>query len=214
MKLYCLRGCHLEKGINWEICEKKGMINTKVCINNYSFECKLIPKGNGFYYIPINKTVQKNISQYKEYKVDFEIIKQLTRINNNSPYSVENPIRKIDSINVIIQPKPNMCGQTSVAMIVGVTVEDVVNVMHARGGQSSMSKVIETLDYYGIKHAEKIAYLAKENNTLPNLCILIVKVGEGSHFLVYYNGKYFDPSQGELDSYDSNRKVGYLEILI
>lgn len=198
----------------WETCGRKGMINTRVCINDYSFECRLIPKGEGIYYIPIIKDVQKNIGEPGEYRVDFEIIEQLTRINNNSPYSIENPIRKIDSIFPIIEPVPNLCGQTSVAMLAGTTVEEVVKVMHAGRGQSSMSRIIETLDYYGIRHADKMVYLSGKEEQLPKLCILTVKMGEGSHYLIYYNNKYYDPSRGMLDSYDDYRKICYLEIFI
>ena len=35
----------------WEETGKKGNIPCRICIEDVSFECKLIPKGNGYYYI-------------------------------------------------------------------------------------------------------------------------------------------------------------------
>lgn len=39
----------------WEECNQKGLIPVKVSIEGCTFECRLIPKGEGIYYIPIKK---------------------------------------------------------------------------------------------------------------------------------------------------------------
>ena len=46
----------------WEETGRKGNIPCRICIEDVSFECKLIPKGNGYYYIPINKNVLKQLN--------------------------------------------------------------------------------------------------------------------------------------------------------
>ena len=137
----------------WDVCNTKGNIPVEVKINDITFECKLLPKGNGNYYIPIKKTILNKIDNNKNLDVYFKVIDGLTRINKNSPYSTENPIRKIDSIESIIQPQEGLCGQVCVAMLSGVSVEEVVQVMKSKKWQASISKVIETLDYYGIAHS-------------------------------------------------------------
>ena len=72
----------------WEKCGQKGMVAVRVYIEeNCTFECKLIPKGEGTYYIPIRKNVIHQINSVDALSVAFEVISGLTRINCDSPYS-------------------------------------------------------------------------------------------------------------------------------
>jgi hypothetical protein len=190
----------------WEECGQKGNIPVKVTIDDFAFECKLLPKGKGIYHIPIIKSILNEIAPNKELEISFELISGLTRINNDSPYSLDNPIRKIDSINFITQPKNGLCGQTSVAMLTGASLEEVISLM---GSKCSLSKVIETLDYYGIAHSSKMIYNLKEDGNLPKCCIINTE----GHLTVFYDGKYYDSSKGILESLDLNKITGYLEIL-
>lgn len=193
----------------WEVVNQKGLIPVKVSIEDLTFECKLVPKGNGNYYIPITKAILKNLNLEEEFNICFEVITTLTRINNNSPYSLENPIRKIDNID-IIQPQDGLCGQACVAMLAGVELEEVIKIMKAKKWESSLSKVIETLDYYGIAHSNKMIYKLKNDHLLPKCCIVNTK----GHLILFYSGKYYDPSKGILKEYDQNQITGYLEILL
>ncbi|GAA0180119.1 DUF1905 domain-containing protein [Clostridium sediminicola] len=198
----------------WKVCNQKGRIPVKVIVNDICFECKLIPKSNGNYYIPITKVILKQIENDTKCDVSFEIIAALSRINKNSPYSLENPIRKIDSIECIIQQQGGLCGQTTVAMLAGVSVEEVVNIMQAKRWQGSISKVIETIDYYGINHSPKMVYMSKKIKELPNCCIINARSKKSSHLLLFFNGKYYDSSVGVLEEFDLNKIIGYLEIYI
>lgn len=69
-----------------------------------SFECKLIPKGNGRYLIPVPKKILSPLTLEKEYGFCLEPGSTLSRINHDSPYSKEHPIRKIDSIEAMPAP--------------------------------------------------------------------------------------------------------------
>jgi hypothetical protein len=189
----------------WEECNQKGNITVKVSLKGIDFECKLVPKGKGNYYIPVKKEYLKEIDINQEFEISFGLINGLTRINNNSPYSLENPIRKIDNIEFVAQNKKRLCGQTVVSMLSGAQMEEVIELM---GTQSSMSKVIEALDYYGINYSGKIIYNIKENTTLPKCCIINSK----GHLIVFYEGKYYDPNIGMLSTFDFNNITGFLEI--
>jgi len=191
----------------WDECGVKGSIPVKVTIDEFTFECKLVPKGNGNYYIPIKKGDLKNLNMDKELKISFQVISALSRINKNSPYSLEKPIRKIDSISIITPSKKGLCGQATVAMLAEVSLDEVINLM---GSQCSLSKVIEALDYYGIPHSEKMVYRLKEDSILPKCCI----INTTGHLMVFYDGKYYDPSMGLLEEFDISKITGFLEILI
>ncbi|MGF7059130.1 DUF1905 domain-containing protein [Brassicibacter mesophilus] len=192
----------------WEVSGQKGLIPVKVSIDELTFECKLVPKGNGNYYIPITKAVLKNLI-LEEFNVSFEVIDSLTRINNNSPYSLKNPIRKIDNIE-IIQPEDGLCGQACIAMLAGVPIEEVISLMKSKKWQASLSKVIEALDYYGIAHSDKMVYNCKKNKKLPKCCIINTR----GHLMLFYDGKYYDPGKGIMKEYDQNQVTGYLEIIL
>lgn len=191
----------------WEECGQKGNIPVRVTIEDFTFECKLVPKGNGFYYIPVSKDVLAKFSMNKQLEVAFQLISGLSRINNNSPYSLESPIRKIDSINIVAPEKGGLCGQACVAMLSGVALDEIINLM---GKQPSMSKVLEALDYYGIAHSDKMVYNVKQDIDLPKCCIINTK----AHLMILFNGKYYDPSVGILEEYDLSKITGFLEISI
>lgn len=191
----------------WDECGQKGNIPVKVTIGDLTYECKLLPKGNGIYYIPIPKANLKKITMNKEIKISFELISGLSRINNNSPYSLERPIRKIDSINIITQPKNGLCGQACIAMLSGVPLNEIIDLM---GSQCSLSKVVEALDYFGIAHSDKMIYSIKCDSEFPRCCIINAE----GHLMIFYNEKYYDPSRGIMEEFDLNRITGLLEILI
>ena len=71
----------------WEETGLKGNIPCQVSICEFSFECKLIPKGRGKYLIPISKKMLSSLTPEEEYEVSVEPIKTLSRINHDSPYS-------------------------------------------------------------------------------------------------------------------------------
>lgn len=191
----------------WDKCGKKGNIPVKVTIEDFAYECKLLPKGEGNYYIPISKADLEKINGEKELKISFQLITGLSRINKNSPYTLERPIRKIDSIEIIIQPQEGLCGQAVVAMLAGVSLNEVLNLMKPK---CSLSKVIEALDYYGISHSDKIVYKLKKDDELPKCCIINTK----GHLMVFYDGKYYDPSIGILEDLNLSKITGYLEIFL
>ena len=191
----------------WDECGQKGNLTVKVTIDDFTYECKLVPKGKGMYYIPIAKNDLKKVSVDNELEISFELISGLSRINNNSPYSLEKPIRKIDNIKIVRQPKSGLCGQACVAMLSGVSLNEVVKLM---GSQSSLSKVVEALDYFGFAHSDKMAYNLKQDTKLPKCCIINTQ----SHLMIFYDGKYYDPSMGILEEFHISKITGFLEILL
>lgn len=194
----------------WDVCNEKGNIPVKVTIQNYTYECKLVPKGNGNYYIPVTKADLKNINIENIMGISFEMINYLSRINKNSPYSLQNPIRNINSIELVTQPDNGLCIQACVAMLAGISIQETINLMNSKKCQASFSKFIETLDYLGIGHSAKMVYKVDENYKKLKCCIINSK----GHLLVYYDNKYYDPSNGVLDELDINKITGYLEIIM
>ena len=193
--------CYMEIPFNvWEETGLKGNIPAKVTTNGIEFECKLVPKGKGQYWIPVPKSLA--IELVTDLEVSFEPIEALTRINHNSPYSRKNPIRKIDSIEEI-KVQQGYCGHSCVAMLAGVSVPEIQSVMGK--ASSSWGKIQETLDYYGIVYAEKMTYPRGNQRPLPKCYITY----SGDGFKLWYDGRFYGSEAAE-----DSRIVSYLEIIL
>ncbi|MCT4543652.1 MAG: DUF1905 domain-containing protein [Vallitalea sp.] len=195
----------------WDTCKQKGLIPVQVEIQNHFFECKLMPKGNGVYHIPVKKQIAKTLDCSDEINVQFNIIDGLTRIRLNSPYGKDNPIRKIDYIRYLKQPQSGLCGQTCLAMLAGITVDEVIEIMKSKRWQGSITKVMETLDYFGFTY-KKAAYTKGSIVQLPKCCIVNVRGERISHLMVYFEGRYYDPTCGMLNDYLWEDIISYIEI--
>lgn len=197
----------------WEVCDTQGTMKAEGTACKNAFTCELSPLGNGLYQIPVNESVSAAIgSQTENLDICFQISNRKAYIGGDSPYSIENPIRKIDSMKLITQPNDGLCGQTCIAMLAGVTLDEACEIMHCRDWQASMGKMVDTLNYLGIAHEDTIHYTQGKTATLPKCAILMEKMGRYSHYLVIYDGVYYDPTEGIIDDFDMDNLVGYLEI--
>lgn len=81
--------------------------------------------------------------------------------------------------------------------------------MHAKAWQCSFSKLMETLDYFGILHDDKVTYTKGKEFVLPECCIINVIWEQMSHLVLYYKGHYY----GTKDIVFENI-IGYLKIIV
>ena len=197
----------------WEVCKQKEVIEADLLMDNKIINCDLIPVEKGNYVIHLSDEDVAHTDVSKVHKLLLHVSGSLIKVDQNSPYSVDNPIRKIDSVDIIIQPVDGTCGQTVVAMLAGVTIAEVCTAMGCREWQATMGRVITALNYYGIDHNDIIVYTQGDPNvTLPKCAILMEKMGRFCHYLLYFDGKYYDPNDGILSEYDITKLQGYLEI--
>ncbi len=196
----------------WEVCKLRDEIKADMVLDNEIIACKLLPKEKGNYEIHIEDKDVIKVDLTKTHQMLLHISGSIIEVSPDSPYSFDNPIRKIDSMQVIIQPEDGLCGQTCVAMLAGVTIADVIRVMDCREWQATMGMVISALNYYGIDHKDVITYTEGRDCVLPKCCILMERMGRYCHYLVYFDGKYYDSNLGVLEEYDKSKLLGYLEI--
>lgn len=184
----------------WEETGLKGNVPCKITADGLSFECKLLPKGNGKYLIPVSKQTLAALTQKEEYDIGLEPIAALSRINHDSPYSKENPVRKIDGVTPIPM-QSGFCGHLCVAMLASVTLSDVIALIGK--GHASWSKILEALDYYGISYAQKAVYTRGKPYTLPPCCI----INNDNGFVLWYKNSYCNVAD-----IDPTKTVCYIEI--
>ncbi len=196
----------------WEVCKQRDVIQADLVLDNSIIECELLPKEKGNYEIHIYDEAAVNVELEVPHKILLHVNGSLIKMDQDSPYSFANPIRKIDSMQVIIQPEDGLCGQACVAMLAGVTISEVIKVMECREWQATMGRVISALNYYGIDHTDIITYTEGKEAKLPKCCIMMEKMGRFCHYLIHYDGKFYDSNMGIMDKYDMSKLLGYLEI--
>ena len=198
----------------WEVCKQRDIIQGDLILDNKHIDCELLPEDKGNYKIHLRDEDVAHIDVTQPHKILPHIGSSLIKMDQNSPYSFDNPIRKIDHIDIIIQPEDGLCGQTCVAMLAGVTIAEVISVMDCREWQATMGRVISSLNYYGIDHSDVIMYTEGEEVTLPKCCIMMEKMGRYCHYLIHFDGKFYDSNLGILNEYDTSKLLGYLEVKV
>lgn len=196
----------------WEVCEKIGDAEVRVCFDEVCFTRALLPKGQGYYDIPVDESILAKVELGKKYLISIEIIGNDVEVDENSPYSLEHPIRVVDRVELVTQPWDGLCGQACIAMIAGTTLDEASDIMKCREWQANMGKMIGTLEYLGIPHGDKIVYTLGKEVSLPHCCIIMERMGRYSHYLVGFGGQYYDPNLGILKEFDMTKVIGYLEI--
>ncbi len=109
-------------------------------------------------------------------------------------------------IELIMQPNPCACGQACIAMLAGVAVNEVIKMMHT-DGPTSIGQLIDALDFYNIKHADRNVRLSKKNPTISEVAILTVHMTGYTHWVVHCKGKFYDQEFGLLDACHPNGRI-------
>ena len=120
--------------------------------------------------------------------------------------------RKKD-MELIMQTTGSTCGQACIAMIANKDMEEVIKDMKT-DGPTSIGQLIEILDFYGIKHAERNKRISKKNPVPYEYSILTVHTNAGyTHWTLLYDNKYYDPEFGLIEGeYTHGKITSFLEI--
>ncbi len=151
----------------WEVCKLRDVIQADIVLDNRIIACELTPKEKGIYVIQLDDEDVSGIEIGVPHQILLHITGSLIRMDQNSPYSFDNPVRKIDGMEVIKQPEDGLCGQACVAMLAGRTIAEVITIMDCREWQATMGRMISALNYYGIDHSDVINYTEGRNVVLP-----------------------------------------------
>ena len=116
-------------------------------------------------------------------------------------------------MELIMQTTPTTCGQACIAMIAQKDIDEVIKDMKT-DGPTSIGQLMEILDFYGIKHAEKNKRISKKNPISYEYSILTVHTNAGyTHWTLLYDNKYFDPEFGLIEGeYTHGKITSFLEI--
>ena len=98
-------------------------------------------------------------------------------------------------------------------LIMQPTFEEVIKDMKTDDA-TSIGQLIEILDFYGIRHAERNKRISKKISVPYKYSILTVHTNAGyTHWTLFYDNKYYDPEFGLIDGeYTHGKITSFLEI--
>lgn len=103
------------------------------------------------------------------------------------------------------EPTYLQCGQAVLAMLCGVSVEEIISVVGTER-ETTLKQMFACLDRYGVNYSRTRLEISEKEN-LPNICILSLETPKCWHWSLYFKGTFYDPEYGVLDDFPpSNRR--------
>lgn len=110
-------------------------------------------------------------------------------------------------IRYIREPTPLQCGQAVLAMLTGLTAEQVT-AQCGTDRETTLADMRRVLLHNGLAlSAERMAVTDKTQ--LPQVCLLSLETPRCWHWSLYANGVFYDPEHGILNDFPESRRRYY-----
>ena len=113
-------------------------------------------------------------------------------------------------IQYIHEPTELQCGQAVLAMVTGLTVEQVCREL-GNDRETNLREMKSFLRSHGVWVAEeRIQVMRKEE--LPAFCLLSLETPRCWHWSLYREGEFYDPEHGVMEDFPESARKYYWEI--
>ena len=113
-------------------------------------------------------------------------------------------------IQYIHEPTELQCGQAVLAMVTGLTVEQVCSEL-GNDRETNLRDMKSFLRSHGVWVAEeRIQVMRKEE--LPAFCLLSLETPRCWHWSLYREGEFYDPEHGVMEDFPDSARKYYWEI--
>ena len=124
-------------------------------------------------------------------------------------YGVIMPI--VENVKHIYEPNPLACGQAVLAMLSGVSVDKIFEIVKTQK-ETTLKDMKSALDTLGIAYKENRVEVAKKEE-LPSVALLSLETPKCWHWSIYFEGIFYDPEYGVLDDFPPSNRRYYWQIL-
>ncbi len=115
-------------------------------------------------------------------------------------------------IKYIHEPTDLQCGQAVLAMVLGVSVEEIVKRL-GNERETTLKEMKETFRANGVKISDARIQVQKKSE-LPPLCLLSLETPRCWHWSLYCEGIFYDPEHGVMEDFPTANRKYYWELCI
>lgn len=116
----------------------------------------------------------------------------------------------VESVKHIYEPNPLACGQAVLAMLSGVSVEDIFKLVHTEKETTlkDMKLALAALDISFKENRVEV----RDKKDLPRVALLSLETPKCWHWSLYFDGVFYDPEYGMTDDFPSSNRRYFWEI--
>ncbi len=108
----------------------------------------------------------------------------------------------------IFEPTPLQCGQAVLAMLAGVSVEEIIEKVGTER-ETRLADMIGCLTEYGLTMSRERKQI-RTKDELPPIAVLSLETPKCWHWSLYFEGVFYDPEYGILEDFPiCNRKYSF-----
>ena len=116
------------------------------------------------------------------------------------------------NITYIHEPTDLQCGQAVLAMVLGVSAEEIGERL-GNDRETTLREMKDTFRKNGVKISDT-RILVRDKSELPPLCLLSLETPRCWHWSLFCEGTFYDPEHGVMDDFPESNRRYYWELSI
>lgn len=116
------------------------------------------------------------------------------------------------NITYIHEPTDLQCGQAVLAMVLGVSAEEIVEHL-GNDRETTLREMKDIFRKNGVKISDT-RISVRDKSELPPLCLLSLETPRCWHWSLFCEGTFYDPEHGVMDDFPESNRRYYWELSI
>lgn len=117
----------------------------------------------------------------------------------------------VKNVEHIYEPNPLACGQATLAMLSGVCVQEIFDLVKTEK-ETTLKDMKAALAALGISYTENRVEV-RDKKDLPRVALLSLETPKCWHWSLFFDDKFYDPEYGVLDDFPPSNRRYFWEIV-
>ncbi|MBR6502976.1 MAG: hypothetical protein IKT42_05980 [Clostridia bacterium] len=117
----------------------------------------------------------------------------------------------VERVEHIYEPNPLACGQAVLAMLSGMDVKDIFELVKTEK-ETTLKDMKNALKALEIEFKENRVEVSKKSE-LPRVAMLSLETPKCWHWSLFFDGTFYDPEYGVLDDFPPSNRRYFWEIV-
>lgn len=114
------------------------------------------------------------------------------------------------NIDYIHEPTDLQCGQAVLAMVLGKSVDEIVELLH-NDRETTLREMKDTFSRFGVVMSSQRVQVT-DKTQLPELSLLSLETPRCWHWSLYCEGTFYDPEHGVMSDFPESGRRYYWEL--